>query len=130
MMELLNIASYIHCLIKMLNRFFSLLIFALLFIQTFQQIVNTAPQTPPNAAQAPFQQFNDMLLRNLQEEEKNATQIENDMESKLQTQIITWTSIGLAFILYFIVMTLINMPNPKSSILYAKYDTTRAEHEL
>ena len=114
----------------MINRFFSLLIFGLLFIQTFQQIVNTAPQTPPNAGQAPFQQFNDMLLRNLQEEEKNATQIQNDMESKLQTQIITWTSIGLAFTLYFIVMTLINMPNPKSSILYAKYDTTRAEHEL
>ena len=32
--------------------------------------------------------------------------------------------------LYFIVMALINMPNPKSSILYAKYDTTRAENEL
>ena len=114
----------------MLNRFFSLLIFGILFIQTFQQTVNSVPQTPPNSAQAPFQQFNDMLLRNLQEEEQNKTQIQNEMESKLQTQIITWTSIGLAFILYFIVMTLINMPNPKSSILYAKYDTTRAEHEL
>ena len=114
----------------MLSRFFSLLIIAILFIQAFQQTVNSVPQAQAKAAQAPFQQFNDMLLRNLQEEEKNATQIENDMESKLQTQIITWTSIGLAFTLYFIVMTLINMPNPKSSILYAKYDTTRAEHEL
>ena len=114
----------------MLKRFFSLLIFAFLFIQTFQQVVNTVPQAPSNTTQAPFQKFNDMLLRNLQEEEKNATQIQEEMESKLQTQIITWTSIGLAFTLYFIVMALINMPNPKSSILYAKYDTTRAEHEL
>ena len=87
----------------MLSRFFSLLIIAILFIQTFQQTVNSVPQAQPKAAQAPFQQFNDMLLRNLQEEEKNATQIENDMESKLQTQIITWTSIGLAFTLYFII---------------------------
>ncbi len=53
-----------------------------------------------------------------------------EMEEKLQKQIIIWTSIGLAFVLYFIVMALIDMPNPKSSILYAKYDTTRAEHEL
>ena len=51
------------------------------------------------------------------------------MEEKLRYQVTIWTSIALVFILYFIVMALIYMPNPKSSILYAKYDTTRAEHE-
>ena len=115
----------------MLNRFFSLMIFTLLLIITLQQTPNTAPQTPLNQVGTPFQKFDDILLRNLEEEvPKNGTQIAEDMELKLQNQIKIWTSIALVFILYFIVMALIYMPNPKSSILYAKYDTTRAENEL
>ena len=112
----------------MLNRFFSLLIFLLLLILSLQQTTNTNSQATLNKSEAPFQKFNDILLRNLQEDE--GKQIAMEMEEKLQKQIIIWTSIGLAFVLYFIVMALIDMPNPKSSILYAKYDTTRAEHEL
>ena len=112
----------------MLNRFFSLLIFLLLLILSLQQTTNTNSQATLNKPEAPFQKFNDILLRNLQEDE--GKQIAMEMEEKLQKQIIIWTSIGSAFVLYFIVMALIDMPNPKSSILYAKYDTTRAEHEL
>ena len=112
----------------MLNRFFSLLIFSLLLILSLQQTTNTNSQGTVNKPEAPFQKFNDILLRNLQEDE--GKQIAMEMKEKLQKQIIIWTSIGLAFVLYFIVMALIEMPNPKSSILYAKYDTTRAEHEL
>ena len=117
----------------MFNRFFSFMLFILLLNFTFQQTINPVPQTPLNKTVDPFQKFNDILLRNLEgepEPPKSGEQIIKDMEDKLQTQIIIWTSISLGFILYFIVMALIDMPNPKSSILYAKYDTTRAEHEL
>ena len=115
----------------MLKRIFLFLVFAILFIQTLQQTVNTVPQTPSNPTEAPFQKFNDILLRNLnQEEQYTKEEIQDAMEKKLSNQIIIWTSISLAFVLYFIVMAIIYMPNPKSSILYAKYDTTRAEHEL
>ena len=115
----------------MLKRIFSFLVFAILFIQTLQQTVNTVPQTPSNTTEAPFQKFNDILFRNLnQEEQYTKEEIQDAMEKKLSNQIIIWTSISLAFVLYFIVMAIIYMPNPKSSILYAKYDTTRAEHEL
>ncbi len=113
----------------MLNKFFSFIIFTLLLIQTLNQTTGTAQQVPLNNVEPQFQKFNDIMLRNLQEE-KNGTDIANEMETKLQSQIIIWTSIGLGFVLYFIVMALIEMTNPKSSILYAKYDTTRAEHEL
>ena len=113
----------------MLNKFFSFIIFTLLLIQTLNQTTGTAQQVPLNNVEPQFQKFNDIMLRNLQEE-KNGTDIANEMETKLQSQIIIWTSIGLCFVLYFIVMALIEMTNPKSSILYAKYDTTRAEHEL
>ena len=113
----------------MLNNFFSFIIFTVLLIQTLNQTTGTAQQVPLNNVEPQFQKFNDIMLRNLQEE-KNGTDIANEMETKLQSQIIIWTSIGLGFVLYFIVMALIEMTNPKSSILYAKYDTTRAEHEL
>ena len=115
----------------MFNKFFPLIIFSILLIHSLQQTTKTIPQAPQNKPlnkpEVPFQKFNDILLRNLEEDE--GKQITLEMESKLQKQIIIWTSIGLAFVLYFIVMALIDMPNPKSSILYAKYDTTRAEHE-
>ena len=118
----------------MLNRFFSFMLFILLLNFTFQQTINPVPQTPLNKTVDPFQKFNDILLRNLEGEQElpnnTSTEIIEKMENKLQIQIIIWTSISLAFILYFIVMALIDMPNPKSSILYAKYDTTRSENEL
>ena len=110
----------------------SILIFTLLFIESFQQTVNTktVPQTPLNKTEVPFQKFNDILLRNLDEPSEADKKYAEECEEKLGYQIYLWTSIGLAFVLYFIVMALVDMPNPKSSILYAKYDTTRSEHEL
>ena len=49
----------------MLNRFFSLLIFLLLLILSLQQTTNTNSQATLNKPEAPFQKFNDILLRNL-----------------------------------------------------------------
>ena len=66
------------------------------------------------------------MLRNLLEVE--ASSITNEMETKLRSQIIIWTSKGLVFVLYFILMALVGMANPESSILYSKYDKTRVEH--
>ena len=114
----------------MLKKFFSFIIFTLLLIQTLNQTTGTAQQVPLNNVEPQFQKFNDMMLRNLEQEKENVTEVAKEMETKLQSQIFIWTSIGLGFVLYFIVMALIEMTNPKSSILYAKYDTTRAEHEL
>ena len=112
----------------MLNGKISILIFGLLFIESFQQTINksTVPQATLNKTEAPFQKFNNILLRNLETIED----AETIFEGKLDTQIFMWTSISLAFVLYFIIMALIYMPNPKSSILYAKYDTTRSEHDI
>ena len=113
----------------MLNGKISILIFGLLFIESFQQTINknTVPKAPLNKTEAPFQKFNDILLRNLQD----PTGVDDsEFIQKLDTQIFMWTSISLAFVLYFIIMALVYMPNPKSSILYAKYDTTRSEHEI
>ena len=106
--------------------FFILL--TILIIETIQQI-----NQPANVAikQDPFQQFNNAIKRNLQQEKTlDPNSIEYEMSERLKTQIAIWTSIGLAFVLYFSVMAIINMPNPKSSILYAKYDTTRGGNEL
>ena len=116
----------------MINGKISILIFTLLFIESFQQTVNTktVPQAPLNKTEAPFQKFNDILLRNLFDSTSVNKTYAEECEEKLGYQIYLWTSIGLAFVLYFIVMALVDMPNPKSSILYAKYDTTRSEHEL
>ena len=115
----------------MINGKITILIFGLLFIESFQQTVNTntVPQAPLNKTEAPFQKFNDILLRNLEAGPEEDV-IAKDFSEKLETQIFMWTSIGLAFALYFVVMALVDMPNPKSSILYAKYDTARSEHEI
>lgn len=61
------------------------------------------------------------MLRRMQEESQS------DAISQLQNQIIVWSCIGLAFILYFSVVSLINMPIQKSSILYAKYGTNKGQ---
>ena len=122
----------------MLKSTYFLILILFLVTESYQQATVTNPQstinnqipTPksPPQASSPFQKFDDILLRNLQDQQQN--EVANEMENKMRNQIFIWTCIGLAFVLYFTVMALIEMPNPKSSILYAKYDTTRAEHEL
>ena len=100
----------------------------LLFVVLFNiLIIEAFQQSKVTVAQDPFQQFNNALKRNLAE---NESDIVNEMNERLRKQIILWTSVGLAFVLYFSVMAIIDMPNPKSSILYAKYDTTRGQNEL
>ena len=94
----------------------------ILIICTVQQ---TTQQTTPLQTKDPFQQFNNAIKRNLQE----SNPILETMEDRLRKQIIIWTSIGLSFVLYFSVIAIIDMSNPKSSILYAKYDTTRGGNE-
>ena len=95
-------------------------LFFVLLISIF--IIKTYQQTQVSNNQAPFQKFNNALQRSLQEQEN---EVEAQMKNKLKKQIVIWTSIALVFALYFSVMSIINMQNPKSSILYAKYDTTR-----
>ena len=102
-----------------------LLLLSLLIIETIQQ---TTVTISPNQEPLPFQQFDNDLKRSLQEQQPTPEQLE--MVNRLQKQILLWTSIVLVFVLYFSVMAIIDMPNPKSSILYAKYDTTRGGNEL
>ena len=98
------------------------LLFGLLLIIL---IIGTNQQTTTTQNKDPFQQFNNAIKRNLQE----SNPILETMEDRLRKQIIIWTSIGLSFVLYFSVIAIIDMSNPKSSILYAKYDTTRGGNE-
>ena len=98
------------------------LLFGLLLIIL---IIGTNQQTSTTQNNDPFQQFNNAIKRNLQE----SNPILETMEDRLRKQIIIWTSIGLSFVLYFSVIAIIDMSNPKSSILYAKYDTTRGGNE-
>ena len=106
-----------------MNRVFLFgVILSLLLIETIQQ--STAANPNPN----PLNKFNDALKRSLQEKQQN--EVEMLMDQKLQSQIFIWTSIGLAVVCYFSVIAIIDMSNPKSSILYAKYDTTRAGNEI
>ena len=103
------------------------LLFGLLLIILIvggNQQAPTSPATPASQTNDPFQQFNTAIKRNLEENNMVDT-----MEERLRKQIIIWSSIGLSFVLYFSVMAIIDMSNPKSSILYAKYDTTRGGNE-
>ena len=90
-------------------------------------IVSSVQQTTPTQAKDPFQQFNNAIKRNLNEQTPNP--IKATMEERLRKQVVIWTSIGLSIVLYFSVIAIINMTNPKSSILYAKYDTTKGGNE-
>ena len=106
------------------NLYFAILL-NILIIETIQQ------QAKVPVIQDPFQQFDSAIKRNLEENaDAELLKVAGAMSERLRKQIAIWTSIGLALILYFIVMALIDMPNPKSSILYAKYDTTRGGNEL
>ena len=104
-----------------MNRvFLFLLILSVLLIETIKQSTVANP--------SPLNKFNDALKRSLQETQQN--EVEMLMDKKLKSQIFIWTSIGLAVVCYFSVMAIIDMSNPKSSILYAKYDTTRGGNEI
>ena len=104
-----------------MNRVFLFgVILSLLLIETIQQSTVANPN--------PLNKFNDALKRSLQEKQEN--EVEMLMDKKLKSQIFIWTSIGLAVVCYFSVMAIIDMSNPKSSILYAKYDTTRGGNEI
>ena len=104
-----------------------ILLFALLLTIL---IIDTVQQTTPSQVIDPFQQFNSAIKRNLDEKTPSKSdEIINTMEERLKKQIVIWTSVGLSIALYFSVMAIINMSNPKSSILYAKYDTTRGGNE-
>ena len=74
-----------------------------------------------NVENVEIQESYNIMLRRMQEESQS------DAISQLQNQIIVWSCIGLAFILYFSVVSLINMPIQKSSILYAKYGTNKVQ---
>ena len=95
-------------------------IFTILIIGAIQQTTTVAPNTA--------QKFNNALHRSLAENQ--VSEVEKIMDQKLKSQIFIWTSIGLAIVCYFSVMAIIDMSNPKSSILYAKYDTTRGGNEI
>ena len=95
-------------------------ILTVLIIGTIQQAANVTP--------IPVQKFNNAIKRSLQEQQQS--EAEKIMDQKLKSQIFIWTSIGLALVCYFSVMAIIDMSNPKSSILYAKYDTTRGGNEI
>ena len=104
------------------------LLLNIVIIETFQQ-TNQQANTPVTSD--PFQQFNNAIKRNLQENQGiDINSVEYAMEDKLRKQLAIWTSIGLGFVLYFSVIAIIDMSNPKSSILYAKYDTTKSGNEL
>lgn len=74
--------------------------------------------------EAKMQKSYNEMLRIMAESEQEA-----EVSEMLITQIFLWTSIALVFILYFSVKALIDMPIQKSSILYAKYGTTKAQQE-
>ena len=106
------------------------LFLTILIICTVQQTTQpTTQQTTPIHTNDPFQQFNNAIKRNLNEN-NSTTDLDIIMNERLRKQVVIWTSIGLSIVLYFSVMAIINMSNPKSSILYAKYDTTKGGNEL
>ncbi|MCQ2815816.1 MAG: hypothetical protein MJ252_00975 [archaeon] len=62
--------------------------------------------------------YEQMYVRMLQQNDKILGQ-------KILFQYFMWTGICLAFVLYFGIMAMIDMPIIKSSILYAKYGISR-----
>ena len=62
--------------------------------------------------------YNQMYLR-------MAAQTDPTLGRKILFQFFLWSGIGLAFVLYFGVMAMVDMPITKNSILYAKYGISR-----
>jgi len=54
---------------------------------------------------------------------------EETTKTNLPNEIYYFTMIGLVLVLYFSVMALLNMNIQKSSILYAKYGTSKSQIE-
>ena len=79
--------------------------------------------TPEPKTEEEKEAYKTMMLTMTQEESEGL----NDM---LLRQIFVWTGIGLFAVLYFSVMSMVDMPIQKSSILYAKYGTSRAQQEI
>ncbi len=52
-----------------------------------------------------------------------------DLHYSMVKQILIWTPIVLTIALYFVVMSLVNMPIQKNSILYAKYGTSKTSSQ-
>lgn len=67
------------------------------------------------------------MFRLMQELNDDSSSI--DDHKRLSNEIYYFTMIGLVFILYFSVMALLNMNIQKSSILYAKYGTSKSQIE-
>jgi dolichol kinase len=65
----------------------------------------------------------------LMQELNNDSSSSIDDHKRLSNEIYYFTMIGLVFILYFSVMALLNMNIQKSSILYAKYGTSKSQIE-
>ena len=114
-----------------MNKLSFCILLTILIIFTSQQ--NTATTTvKPQATNTPSvtpiltsaEKSYGVMMRRMEEE--TADQF---VKNAVNKQIIIWTAIGLGFVLYFSVMSLIDMHNPKSSILYAKYGTTRGGNE-
>ncbi len=55
----------------------------------------------------------------------NRSMNDAQMMSSTLKQIMIWLPIGLSLVLYFVIMSLVDMPIQKNSILYAKYGTTK-----
>ena len=94
-----------------MKAYIKIFLFVFLFTYCFSQ----------NAENVEVQESYNTMLRLMQEENQSS------IVKTIQTQICIWTSIGLCFILYFSVVALIDMPIQKSSILYAKYGTTKGQ---
>ena len=114
-----------------MNKLSFCILLTILIIFTSQQNTATSKVSPqattiPTATPVltPSQKSYEVMLRRMEEENINQF-----VRKSVNKQIIIWSSIALAFILYFSVMSLIDMHNPKSSILYAKYGTTRGGNE-
>ena len=114
-----------------MNKLSFCILLTILIIFTSQQNTPTTtvkPQTTNTpivtSVLTPAEKSYDVMLRRMEEETA-----EQFVKKAVNKQIIIWTSIALAFVLYFSVMSLIDMHNPKSSILYAKYGTTRGGNE-
>ena len=65
----------------------------------------------------------------IMQEINNDDSSSKDDHKRLASEIYYFTMIGLVFILYFSVMALLNMNIQKSSILYAKYGTSKSQIE-
>ena len=75
-----------------------------------------------------------ILLQNMQNTTTKTTKKEavipmnnDDNRESFYRNIFIWLPITLFFVLYFIIYEMVNMSVHKSSILYAKYGTNKAE---